>query len=85
MITRESSYAAFAKAFPEIMDRALAKQKPYRDAFLNRIGISFEDLVKKSESERQVIENLWKESIELKELKNYGNTDNVSNPSGNQG
>jgi len=50
------------------MERALEKQKPYRDAFLLRIGLTGKEFIEKDAQEKQKIQNLWTKSPEFKEM-----------------
>ena len=63
----ERNGVMFAKALPDIMNRAFASQKPFKDAFLKRKGITENEFNKLSQKEKDSLQEEWGKSNELQE------------------
>lgn len=77
---QERSGVMFAKALPDIMNKAFAEQKPFKEAFLKRKGLTEEGFNELSQEKKDKLQDEWVSSPEFKELqdKNEGLTEGIS-------
>lgn len=64
----ERNGVKFAEALPEIMKDALDKQKPFRDAFLKRNFLTYEEFKNLPQESKDKIQSDWVKSKEFKDM-----------------
>lgn len=64
----ERNGVKFAEALPEIMKEALDKQKPFRDVFLKRNFLTYEEFKNLPQESKDKIQSDWVKSKEFKDM-----------------
>jgi uncharacterized circularly permuted ATP-grasp superfamily protein len=67
-MTLLTNWSKFAKALPKIMDKALKQQKPFRNKFLKKKGLTYNQYIKLPENKRNELQQEWIKSKEFTEM-----------------